>query len=180
MTSCEASSNWGSLLPDLGSVARHDKSVRDVYADPVSFFRATYLTSSMRSLLTDVLGALAGRGGDRVLQLRTPFGGGKTHSLLALYHLCNSRAALQSLDELRDLPDPGPCRIAVISGVDLDPSVPRVHGDVTAHTLWGEIAWQLGGPEGYAVSRRTSTDRPPGRRSLPACSPRSAHADSAR
>jgi hypothetical protein len=149
----------GAFAADLGSVASGDKSVRDVYADPVSFFRATYLTSSMRSLLSDVLGALAGRGGDRVLQLRTPFGGGKTHSLLALYHLCRSRTRLAAFDELRDLPDPGPCRIAVISGVDLDPSVPRVHGNTTAHTLWGEIAWQLAGDEGYAVVERQDTHR---------------------
>src|SRR3954452_19051221 len=76
---------------DLGSVVRQSGGVREVYGDPVAFFRATYLTSSMRGLLGDVLGALAGSGGDRVLQLRTPFGGGKTHTLLALYHLVTAR-----------------------------------------------------------------------------------------
>src|SRR5207302_7000775 len=59
---------------DLGSVVRQEGSVREVYGDPAAFFRATYLTSSMHALLGDVLGALAGAGGDRVLQLRTPFG----------------------------------------------------------------------------------------------------------
>src|SRR5437764_2312999 len=117
---------------DLGSVVRSSGAVREVYGDPVVFFRATYLTSSMRELLADVLGALAGRGGDRVLQLRTPFGGGKTHSLLALYHLATGRDRLASLPELMEFPDPGPTRIAVLSGVDLDPSSPRQHDGITA------------------------------------------------
>ena len=136
---------------DLGAVARHEGGLRAVYADPVSFFRATYLTTSMRKLLGDVLGALAGGGGDRVLQLRTPFGGGKTHSLLALYHVATSRDRLGDFEELRELADPGPCRVAVLSGVDLDPSSPRQHDGATARTLWGEIAWQIGGAEGYRL-----------------------------
>src|SRR5581483_6250838 len=136
---------------DLGSVVRSGGAVREVYGDPVAFFRATYLTSSMRSLLNDVLGALAGRGGDRVLQLRTPFGGGKTHSLLALYHLVTSRVRLAGMSELADFPDPGPTRVAVLSGVDLDPSSPREHDGVTARTMWGELAWQLGGADAYRI-----------------------------
>jgi hypothetical protein len=137
---------------DLGSVARGSGSVREVYADPVAFFRATYLTTSMRALLNDVLGALAGAGGDRLLQLRTPFGGGKTHTLLALYHLVTSRADLAGFSELDDLPDPGPTRVAVLSGVDLDPSAPRAHEEgVVARTLWGEMAWQVGGADGYRL-----------------------------
>lgn len=134
---------------DLGSVARPGSGIREVYADAVAFFRATYLTSSMRDLLRDVLGALAGEGGDRVLQLRTPFGGGKTHTLLALYHLVTSRDRLGSFDGLADMPNPGDTRIAVLSGVDLDPSTPREHDGVVARTLWGELAWQLGGAEAY-------------------------------
>jgi hypothetical protein len=138
---------------DLGSVVRREGGLREVYSDPRAFFRATYLTSSMRSLLEDVLGALAGGGGDRVLQLRTPFGGGKTHSLLALYHLAVGRAELDAIDELADLPDPGAVRVAVLSGVDLDPSSPRAHDGVVAHTLWGELAWQLGGADAYELVR---------------------------
>lgn len=136
---------------DLGSVVRREGGVRDVYAEAVPFFRSTYLTSSMAALLGDVLGALSGEGGDRVLQLRTPFGGGKTHSLLALYHLATAREKLNEFEELRGLPDPGRCRVAVISGVDLDPSAPRKHDGIEAHTLWGEIAWQLGGVDAYRI-----------------------------
>src|SRR6185312_16689273 len=122
---------------DLGSVTRPDSAgARRVYSDAREFFRPTYLTSNMRMLLTDVLGGLAGRGGDRVLQLRTPFGGGKTHTLLALYHLATARDQLADMSEIGSLPDPGPCRVASLSGVDLDPSAPRTHEGVTVRTLW--------------------------------------------
>jgi len=157
---------------DLGSVVRADGAVREVYGDPVAFFRATYLTSSMSALLADVLGALAGHGGDRVLQLRTPFGGGKTHSLLALYHLATGRDRLAGLPELADFPDPGPTRVAVLSGVDLDPSSPREHGGVTARTIWGELAWQLGGADAYRlVAKQDERGQAPGKDVLAALFP---------
>jgi hypothetical protein len=157
---------------DLGSVVRSSGAVREVYGDPVVFFRATYLTSSMRALLADVLGALAGRGGDRVLQLRTPFGGGKTHTLLALYHLATARRQLAGLSELADLPDPGPTRVAVLSGADLDPSSPRSHDGVVAHTLWGELAWQLGGADAYRlVAAQDERGQAPGKDALAALFP---------
>jgi hypothetical protein len=149
---------------DLGAVVRDESSAREVYADPAAFFRATYLTSNMRDLLSDVLGALSGQGGDRVLQLRTPFGGGKTHSLLALYHLATARERLSGFEELRALPDPGAARVAVLSGVDLDPSSPRRHDGVVARTLWGELAWQLGGVDLYAeVASQDERGHAPGK-----------------
>ena len=144
---------------DLGSVASAKPTAREVYRDPVAFFRATYLTASMRSLLDDVLGALAGSGGDRVLQLRTPFGGGKTHSLLALYHLATSRDRLRDLPETAGLPDPGPTHVAVLSGVDLDPSSPRDHEGVVTRTLWGELACQLGGADAYLLVKEQDERR---------------------
>src|SRR6266545_4218383 len=149
---------------DLGSVVSNDRAVREVYRDPSAFFRATYLTSSMRSLIEDVLSALSGRGGDRVLQLRTPFGGGKTHSLLALYHVASSRHRLSEVSELAGMPDPGPTRVAVISGIDLDPSSPRSHDGVVTRTMWGELAWQLGGADAYEqVARQDELGQAPGK-----------------
>jgi len=59
----------------------------DEYRDPVEFFRRTYLTESLKQLLVDAVQRLSGSGGDPVVQLQTNFGGGKTHSMLALYHL---------------------------------------------------------------------------------------------
>ena len=63
----------------------------DEYRDPVEFFRRTYLTESLKGLLVGAIHRLAGRGGDPVVQLQTNFGGGKTHSMLALYHLFSGR-----------------------------------------------------------------------------------------
>src|SRR3972149_10708479 len=72
---------------DLGAIAEGDPNVPAVNRDPAAFFRATYLTVDLRRLLEEVLASLAGRPGyNRVLKLRTPFGGGKSHTLAALPH----------------------------------------------------------------------------------------------
>ena len=150
---------------DLGSVVRRDGAVREVYGDPrgvlprdvphLEHAGAARATSSARS---------PGDGGDRVLQLRTPFGGGKTHTLLALYHLATARDRSSGSPSSRGLPDPGPTRVAVLSGVDLDPSSPRAHDGIVARTLWGELAWQLGGAEATSSSpRRTRAGQAPGK-----------------
>ncbi|MFQ5964569.1 MAG: DUF499 domain-containing protein [Candidatus Scalinduaceae bacterium] len=58
----------------------------DEYKDLDFFFRKTYLTQGLENLLGTVEKRLKGKGGDPVIQLQTPFGGGKTHSLIAMYH----------------------------------------------------------------------------------------------
>ncbi len=75
----------------LGAVIRQDSQCPVVYRNAPDFFAATYLTTGLRKLLEDVLKGLRGDAGDRVLQLRTPFGGGKTHSLISLYHITKNR-----------------------------------------------------------------------------------------
>jgi len=66
----------------------------DEYRNPVEFFRRTFLTQGLRDLLSGALLRLSGQGGDPVIELQTNFGGGKTHSMLALYHLfCGMKAA---------------------------------------------------------------------------------------
>lgn len=137
---------------DLGAVDRDDPNTPRVYRDPREFFRTTFMTRNLRGLLQDVLGAISDKGGDRIIQLRTPFGGGKTHSLLALYHLLHSRADIDPRD-VDGLPDPGPGRVAVLSGIDLDPSTPRIVDDFKIHTLWGELAFRLGGQPAYEKVR---------------------------
>src|ERR1035437_5180699 len=59
----------------------------DEYKDPVEFYRRTFITEGLQKLLANALQRLAGQGGDPVVELQTNFGGGKTHSLLALWHL---------------------------------------------------------------------------------------------
>ena len=62
-----------------------------VYGDPLEFFANTYATSGLKSLLSEGLGRLTGSspGSAAVIRLETSFGGGKTHNLIALYHLCH-------------------------------------------------------------------------------------------
>src|SRR5580704_4918486 len=64
----------------------------DEYRKPVEFFRRTYLTESLKRLLVGAVRRISGQGGDPVVQLQTNFGGGKTHSMLALYHLFSGTA----------------------------------------------------------------------------------------
>src|SRR5436305_1983435 len=137
-----------SYAANLGKVVQGDHSVRPVYRDAHAFFEATYLTAELRRILSDVLTILAGRSGDRVLQLRTPFGGGKTHTLLSLYHLAHSRHLLRDMPEVSTLPDPGTVSLAVISGIDMGAADTHTQ---RRRTLWGELAWQLGGPEAYGM-----------------------------
>ena len=65
----------------------HKGEGADEYRDAHEFFRRTYLTENLKRLLVGAVRRMAGQGGDPVVQLQTNFGGGKTHSMLALYHL---------------------------------------------------------------------------------------------
>ena len=75
--------------PNSPPISGRCTSVRDSdeYLKPVEFFRRTYLTDSLQKLLVGAVQRLSGTGGDPVVQLQTNFGGGKTHSMLALYHM---------------------------------------------------------------------------------------------
>jgi hypothetical protein len=147
---------------DLGAVDRNDPNTPRVYREAREFFRTTYLTRNLHQLLSDVLDVVAGGAGDRVVQLRTPFGGGKTHALLALYHLIKSRDRVDT-PGLAGLPDPGPGRVAVLSGMDLDPLTPRDVDGLKIHTLWGELAFRLGGQAAYEKVRQHDEQwKPPG------------------
>ena len=69
---------------DLWEVS--EKRGPDEYKDPETFFKRTYLTQGLENILSVVEKRLRGNGGDPVIQIQTPFGGGKTHSLIAMYH----------------------------------------------------------------------------------------------
>lgn len=147
----------GTYAADLGRVASGDPNLPVTYRDPAEFFRTTYLTRNLRQLLTDVLSVLGGGTGDRVIQLRTPFGGGKTHSLLALYHLVKHRPTIDPRITA-ELPDPGAGTVVVLSGLGLDPRQPRRVENLELHTLWGEMAYQIGGRDGYERVRQQDQD----------------------
>ncbi len=146
---------------DLGLPASALPRVPAVYRDADSFFRASYLTSGLKSLLEDVLGRLAGAGGNRVLKLLTPFGGGKSHTLAALLHAARVRTALDAVPEAAGLPRPAGVRVAVADGQFFDSTNGKraPNEDFAAQTLWGWIAWALGGRDGYEVVRRQDAAR---------------------
>ena len=139
------------------------------YGNPVSFFNQTYLTSGIRTLLVNALKRLGGKGGHPVIQMKTGFGGGKTHSLIALYHLVNSVNELanvpaeQTRTEIRGILKDAEWngsispRVAVLSGTWLSPTDTSVteKGDAL-NTLWGAMAYQLGGQEGYNKIRKAA------------------------
>lgn len=129
-----------------------------VYQDPTDFFANTYPTSGLKTLLTEALGRIAGKSAAPIIRLETAFGGGKTHSLIALYHLAANQArpiGVETYVEPDLLPDE-PVRVAVAVGNALDPAQGVDHGDTTTHTLWGELAYQLGTFEHVA---RADADR---------------------
>lgn len=142
---------------DLGQVFRGEATSE--YGDPREFFERTYITDGLRHLLLNALRRLNGKGGDPVVELQTNFGGGKTHSMLALYHLFSGRKAgeltgVEALVGELDGVEPLAANRAVIVGTALSPADPRKKPDGTVtHTVWGEMAWQLGGVEGYAFVR---------------------------
>src|SRR3989338_5378370 len=145
----------------LGPLAEGNPNVPAVYRDPEHFFRASYLTIGLRSLLEDVLSRLSGGGGNRVLKLVTAFGGGKSHTLAALLHAARNRKALDVIPEAEGLAKPANVRTAVFDGQFFDASNGKaIPGeDFRARTMWGWIAWSLGGKKGYELLRAQDESR---------------------
>ena len=138
---------------DISQVAAG--TATDEYQDAEKFFSRTFITEGMRLLLVSVAQRLAGQGGDPVIQLQTAFGGGKTHTMLTVFHLANRKVSTDKLagvppvlDEagISQLPH---ANVAVLDGIKLSPSQPLDHDGLTVNTLWGELAWQLLGRAGY-------------------------------
>ena len=127
------------------------------YGDPREFFQRTYLTQGLQDLIVSCFERFNGSGGDPVVQLQTNFGGGKTHSMLAIYHLADGfrlrdiSGAEEILQRLGDVDDSIECKRAVIVGTAFDGAKPKDHADCSTHNLWGEIAYQLGGLAGYEM-----------------------------
>jgi predicted AAA+ superfamily ATPase len=140
---------------DLAQVYRGEGAGE--YRDPREFFRRTFLTEGLRRLLSNALRRLSDAGGDPVVELQTNFGGGKTHSMLALYHLfsgtlASDLAGVEPLLRGAGVSFAVKANRAVLVGTALSPGQTERKPDGTVvRTLWGEMAWQLGGAEGYAM-----------------------------
>lgn len=144
-----------------------DGTADPVYSDPTQFFNNTYPTAGLKTLLREVLGRLTGQtpANNPIIRLETSFGGGKTHNLIALFHATSGRVSpelLQAyLDENWPLPQVGQVDIAGVVGSDLDAtaSIFHVADNIKTYTLWGELAYQLGGRAGYALAQESDQQK---------------------
>ena len=140
---------------DLSRV--HEGTATPEYQNPSLFFQRTFITEGMRLLLDSVVKRLSGKGGDPVIQLQTAFGGGKTHTMLAVYHLATGDVAASDLPGVPTILDAAGvtelphARVAVLDGIKSSPNQPVMRDGQTIRTLWGDLAWQLGKAEGYAL-----------------------------
>ena len=137
---------------DLGDVV--DGSAPPDYSDPYLFFTKTYLTEGLKHLLARVHGKLTAGKGQSVIEIQTPFGGGKTHSLVTIYHYLKNgekvRALLPENLPVATLREGGKApRMSVIVGTHHNPVEGRESDGITRRTFWGEIGYQLAGRKGY-------------------------------
>lgn len=127
------------------------------YRDPYLFFSKTYLTQGLQNLLQRVHTTLTQGHGSSVVQIQTPFGGGKTHALVAIYHY------LKHSDRVKELLPPGvppfSAPVSAIAGNQWEPLEGRETDGVRRHTFWGDLAYQIGGVEGYEVFRKNDEAR---------------------
>lgn len=147
---------------DLAQVSRGEGAIE--YRDPVEFFARTYVTEGMAGLLVESLQRISGQGGEPVIQLKTAFGGGKTHSMLALYHMVRGGIRVDHIPSLKPIMERAglqtlpKANVAVLVGTALDPTRKKNPANLpkyTVNTIWGEMAYQLvtsaGKPDLYAV-----------------------------
>ena len=147
------------------------------YGETEIFFNQTYITPGLKELLVNTLKRLGSKGGNPVIQLKTGFGGGKTHSLIALYHLVTGINILRELategeyarlqKEIEDIfqeaewdaDTPLNVNVSVLVGTYLSTTDAdeTKQGD-PLNTLWGMMADQLGGQDGYNIVRKAALE----------------------
>jgi Protein of unknown function (DUF499) len=133
-----------------------------LYTDAKQFFGgATYATEGLRMVLTDVFSRLAGKHSAPTLhRLETALGGGKTHTLIALTHLGfrgrELAAVTQGIIEPQLLYAPGEVTVVGIAGDELPVHQPQ-RSDLAPYTIWGELAYQIGGEALYRQVETAAT-----------------------
>jgi predicted AAA+ superfamily ATPase len=155
---------------DLHKVAATQDAGKD-YAEPVQFFSRTYLTEGLRDLIDRTVRRLAGdQNASPVINLQTNFGGGKTHSMLALWHLASGTPLGDYPQDVQDILSETPFselaggvrRVALV-GNHISPSGSVKADGTPVNTIWGELAWQLGGRDAFATVATADANRtPPG------------------
>jgi hypothetical protein len=123
------------------------KSARPDYLDPELFFSHTYFTENLKQTIRDVASRLNGGEGPAVTEMQTPFGGGKTHALLALYHLVHDPAKALTVpgvqQALGNLTLPPNARVIVFDGQEYGTEPVMKENGAAVSTLWGELAFQV-------------------------------------
>ena len=143
---------------DLAQVLRGEAPPQ--YRDPALFFANTHPTRGLRDLLRNVCQRLGGGGGEvsAIYRLDTQYGGGKTHALIALAHAARGLTGVADVAEFVDpalLPHGG-VRVAAFDGENADPANGRpLAKGLRAQTPWGELAFALGGKEGFDIVARS-------------------------
>ncbi|AFR31400.1 Swt1 family HEPN domain-containing protein [Arthrobacter sp. Rue61a] len=149
---------------DLYKVATGGEADFD-YADPVEFFKRTYLTEGLRDLIGRTVRRLSGDDNvSPVINLQTNFGGGKTHSMLSLWHIAAGLPVGDFPQETQELLVPNGYtgakvnRVAIV-GNHFSPSGVIKDDGTQINTIWGELAWQLGGAKAFALVAKSDADR---------------------
>lgn len=136
---------------------------REIYGNSALFFSKTFFTAGLKNIARTVIKGLNGKedAENRVISLQTGFGGGKTHTLISLYHLCKMGVKAAESNEVSELvsftgkPEFEQANIAVFTNKTNDPANGRETTDgVKIRTLWGELAYQLGGKSAYEIVRQ--------------------------
>lgn len=144
---------------DLAQVL--NKSASQDYTNPSTFFANTYPTEGLKEILHSVFQRLVGKTAvNSIFRLDTSFGGGKTHALIALAHIGKNWRELSNLDEFlsSDLFPTEDVQVASFDGENADPANGRPLDDGTrAHTPWGELAFGLGGLDGFELVRASDS-----------------------
>jgi len=150
---------------DASEFAIHLDQIRDGrapkdYVEPDRFFERTHVTGSLLDLASQTIRRLSGiqLETSAVFNMSTQFGGGKSHSLTALYHLAkhgDAAKAWKGVDRIlmkAGVPTVPAAAVAIFMGKEFDSLNGRGGGDEPLRkTPWGEIAWQLGGAKSFAV-----------------------------
>ncbi|MDA8038885.1 MAG: AAA family ATPase, partial [Actinomycetota bacterium] len=155
----------GGQLSDLLFAASLDKIVREpdaypVYGDAEDFFNVTHPTVGLKRLLERTFGRLSGNpvpGGEfGVIRSQTSFGGGKTHGLIAVYHLAKGARPSRLPEFVEPSLLPSECAVAAVVGDALDPVAGVGTAGERTYTMWGDIAAQLGN---FDVMRKNDEER---------------------
>ena len=149
---------------------------RPVYEEPEKFFALTYPTYALRELVKDVAARLAGKSDKAVRQLELTYGGGKTHTLITLYHLFREPEALPDVAAVHEFREqaggrlPGAHAAALcFDKIDVERGIEGVRSpEGRTRPLrhpWSVLAYQLDGDEGlrsiHGEGRAEERETPP-------------------